>query len=46
MKHNHLVILGVFSQLLVIESAIHFYFFSFEISMDVEKVIHKKNQVG
>jgi hypothetical protein len=40
MKHNNLVTLGVLFQLLMIESEIHFRFFSFEISLDVGKIIH------
>jgi hypothetical protein len=35
LKHNNLIIFSIFFQLLVIENAIHFQSFSFEIGLDV-----------
>lgn len=43
MKHNNLVILNILSQLLEIESAVHFHFFPFEIGLDMEKFSIEKS---
>jgi hypothetical protein len=43
MKHNNLTIFSIIFQLLTIENAIHFQFFSFEIGLDVEKLSIKNS---
>jgi hypothetical protein len=45
MKHNNLISFNIFFQLLVIENAIHFQSYSFEIGLNVKKFSIQNQEV-